>query len=100
MTKFFALTLLTTYGFWSAFNPQSGLNFELYKFPQLPKFDCNQKSHYMGPDQLCQSLIYMTMFYYRYHYLALFFMGTDLLYYGPMTLGGSIAPIVAALTLL
>lgn len=51
MTKFFALTLASTFIFWSAFNPTTGLNYRLLKhFPV--KFDsfADDGSYYRGAD--------------------------------------------------
>ena len=53
MTKFFFLSVASTFIFWSAFNPTTGLNYRpLYKF--LPKFDsfAEDGSFYQGADQL------------------------------------------------
>lgn len=51
MTKFFFLTLASTFIFWSAFNPTTGLNYRpLRNF--FPKLDSNAEdgSYYMGAD--------------------------------------------------
>jgi hypothetical protein len=99
MTKFFGLSFLSIYLFWSAINPDSGLNFARPLKPYLPKFDCwaDDGSYYMGADQLAQSIFYFTLLYHRLWLVALPMMGIDLLYYGPATLGGVVSPIVGAL---
>ena len=51
MTKFFALSFAATWAFYTAVNPESGLNFRpLQKY--LPKFDsyADDGSYYMGAD--------------------------------------------------
>lgn len=98
MTKFFALSLLSCYTFWSAFNPQSGLNVRPLR-PFFPKFDsfADNGSFYMGADQMAQSIIYFTLLYHRMWMVALPFMAFDILYYGPATIGGPAAAVVGAL---
>ena len=51
MTKFFALTLASTFIFWSAFNPQTGLNVRPLK-NFVFRFDTNghKGEYYMGAD--------------------------------------------------
>lgn len=54
MTKFFALSLASTFIFWSAFNPTTGLNYRIAKhFPG--KFDsfADDGSYFRGADQIC-----------------------------------------------
>lgn len=97
MTKFFALTLASTFIFWSAFNPTTGLNYRIAKhFPG--KFDsfANDGSYYRGADQIAQSLIYFALLYNRMWTVSLFFMATDVLYYGPATIGGPAAAVAGA----
>ena len=101
MTKFFALSLFSSFVFLSAVNPQSGLNYRpLRQF--IPKFDsyADDGSYYMGADQMCQALIYFTLIYHRYWMIALPFMAFDFLYYGPSTLGGLFAGAAGGLMLL
>lgn len=101
MTKFFFLSLASSFIFWSAFNPETGLNYRpLYNY--FFKFDSNAEngSYYMGADQLAQSIIYFTLLYHRMWTIALPFMLVDFLYYGPATLGGPGAAIVGALMFL
>ena len=98
MTKFFALSLFSTFIFMSAINPQSGLNFRPLS-GVFPKFDsfANDGSYYMGADQMAQALCYFALMYHRYWLLGLGFAAFDVLYYGPATLGGPIAGAVGAL---
>ena len=98
MTKFFGLSLLSMWMFYSAFNPESGFNVRPLR-PYFPKFDAfaDDGSYYMGADQMCQSLIYFTLLYHRLWVVALPCMAFDLLYYGPATLGGPSSALVGAL---
>lgn len=51
MSKFFLLTLLASYASWAAFNPKSGLNFTLLKFPSLSCLESSKNGeYYMGAD--------------------------------------------------
>ena len=98
MTKFFALSLASSYIFLSAANPQSGTNFRLLnKF--LPKWDsyADDGSFTMGADQMAQAIIYFTLLYHRMWIVALPCMAFDVLYSGPSTLGGPIAGLAGAL---
>ncbi len=97
MTKFFALSLASSYIFISAFHPQSGLNYRPLSH-YFPKHDSNANdgSYYMGADQMAQSIIYFTLLYHGLWTVALPVMAFDLLYYGPSTLGGIAAPIVGS----
>ena len=101
LTKLFALTYATSFIFWSAFNPASGLNVRpLQGIPM--KFDSydDKGKHFMGSDTFCQSIIYFTILYHRMWYVALPIMLYDTLYYGPSTLGGPIAALGGALIFL
>jgi len=53
MTKFFFLSVASTFIFWSAFNPTTGLNYRLLQGWPV-KFDSNADdgSFYRGADQL------------------------------------------------
>lgn len=98
MSKFFFLSMFSSFIFISAFNPQSGLNYRpLAKL--FPKWDsyADDGSYYMGSDQMCQALCYFALMYHRYWYLAFGFIAFDVLYYGPSTLGGPIAGAAGAL---
>lgn len=97
MTKFFFLSLLSVSLFYSAVNPQSGLNVRPLR-PYIPKFDsfADDGSYYMGADQMAQALIYWTLLYHRLWLVALPFMAFDILYYGPATTGGPAAALVGA----
>lgn len=98
MTKFFFLSLFSTYIFLSAFSPESGVNPRPLR-SLFPKFDsfADDGSYYMGADQMAQALLYFALMYHRYWYLSLGFIAFDVLYYGPATLGGPIAGAVGAL---
>ena len=101
LTKLFALTYATSFMFWSAFNPASGLNIRpLQGFPM--KFDSfdDKGKYFMGSDTFCQSIIYFTLLYHRLWFVALPCMLYDTLYYGPATLGGPIAAAGGALIFL
>ncbi len=54
----------------------------------------------MGADSFAASIIYFTLFYHRLWYVAVPFIIFDTLYYGPASLGGPIAALGGALTLL
>ena len=101
LTKFFALSLASSFVFWSAFNPQSGWNVRPLQ-NLAPKFDCydSQGRYYMGADQMAQSLIYFTLLYHRMFMVALPFMALDVLYYGPASIGGPAAAFVGSLMFL
>ncbi|CDW82825.1 UNKNOWN [Stylonychia lemnae] len=92
LTKLFGLSIASTFIFWSAFNPQSGLNVRPLR-NYIFKFDSNGNhgEYYMGADQLAQSIIYFALMYNRLWYIALPFMTFDALYYGPQTFGGLIS---------
>jgi len=98
MTKFFGLSLFSTFIFLSAFSPIYGTNPRPLR-KLFPKFDsfADDGSYYMGADQMTQALCYFTLMYYRYWYLAFAFIAFDVMYYGPATLGGPIAGTVGAL---
>jgi hypothetical protein len=96
-TKFFALSLFSSYIFLSAANPQSGLNIRplrsfIYKFDSYS----DEGKYTMGSDQICQAVIYMTLLYHRQWLIALPCMAFDVLYYGPSTLGGPLAALAGA----
>lgn len=97
MTKFFFLSLFSTFIFWSAFNPQSGLNVRPLK-NLLFKFDANAEdgTYYMGADQIAQAIIYFALLHNGMWTLALPLMACDVLYYGPATLGGPGSAVVGA----
>ena len=96
-TKFFALSLFSSFIFLSAASPQSGLNIRPLQ-PYFLKFDsyANDGSYTMGSDQMCQAAIYMALLYNRYWLIALPCMAVDILYYGPSTLGGPAAALAGA----
>ena len=97
LTKFFALSMMSTFMFWSAFNPQTGWNYRPLKhFPG--KFDAfaDDGSYFRGADQLAQSIIYFTLIYHRMWLITGASMAFDLLYYGPATLGGPLGAITGS----
>ena len=97
MTKFFVLSLFTSFAFMSTFNPGSGLNFRpLYGWPV--KCDSNDEKgrYFMGADQMAQSIIYFTLLYHRLWFVAAPLMLLDIMYYGPATAGGAASAILAA----
>jgi hypothetical protein len=97
MTKFFFLSLASTFIFWSAFNPRTGFNVRPLK--HIPfKMDANADngSYYRGADQVAQSIIYFTLIYHRLWYVALPCMAFDVLYYGPQTLGGPVGALAGS----
>jgi hypothetical protein len=75
MTKFFFLSLFSSFIFISAFNPQTGLNYRPLR-SVFPKWDscADDGSFYMGADQMCQALCYFALMYHRYWYLAFGFI--------------------------
>ena len=95
LTKFFALSLFSSYIFLSALSPKTGLNVRPAK-PFIFNFDSYGEDYTMGADQLAQSLCYFTLLYHGYWTIALPFMAFDLLYYGPSTLGGPFSAIAGA----
>lgn len=97
LTKFFFLTVASTFVFWSAFNPATGLNVRPLKHVPM-KFDAfaDDGSYYRGSDQLAQSLIYFCLIYNRMWMIALPCMAFDVLYYGPATLGGPLGAIIGS----
>jgi hypothetical protein len=98
MTKFFFLTLFSSYIFLSACNPQTALGVHPLQ-PYLPKWDSNANdgTYTMGADQMAQSLMYFTLLYHRLWFVAIPFMAFDVLYMGPSTLGGPLAAVASAL---
>ena len=100
MTKFFFFSFFSCYMFMSIFNPSTGLNYRLLQ-GKVPKFDsfASDGTYYMGSDQLCQSLFYFTLLYYRYYLITAGLVLSDVLYYGPATIGGPAAGAFAALAL-
>jgi len=95
LSKFFILSLLSSYVFLSALSPSSGLNIRPAK-GLIPNFDSYGPDYTMGADQLAQSLCYFTLLYHGYWTIALPFMAFDMLYYGPSTLGGPFAAVAGA----
>lgn len=98
MTKFFFISLCSSYIFLSAFSPSSGLNIRpLKNFPPF-KYDSNADdgSYTMGADQLAQAIFYWTLLYHRMWLVTLPIMAADVLKYGPSTFGGPIAAIAGA----
>lgn len=102
MTKFFVLSLVSSYIFMSIFNPQTNLNVHPIYYINPVKFCSNDPDgkFYMGADQMAQSILYFTMLYHRMWFVALPMMALHLGYYGPATLGGLVAPILSALMFL
>lgn len=97
LTKFFALSVATTFVFWSAFNPATGWNVRPLKNVPV-KFDAfaDDGSYYRGADQLAQSICYFCLLYNRMWLVALPFMAYDVLYYGPASLGGPLGAIIGS----
>ena len=102
MTKYFFLSYMSIWIFYSAINPDTGLNKRLLN-KWLPRFDSfdTKGRYYMGADHLALSLFYFTLLYHAKWQLALPLMAFDLLYYGPVAFGGVVAaPVIGALCLL
>ena len=104
-TKFFGLSLLATYGFMSAFGPNSrvGAQLNIRAFwPKELRWDCiaEDNSLQMGADVLAGSVLYMCLLYHRYWFLALGFAAFDVAYYGPQMAAAPLAATFTALTLL
>lgn len=101
-TKFFLLSMLATYGFMSAFGPNtrvgSQLNIRAF-WPKQLRWDCiaDDNSHQMGADVLAGSVLYMCLIYHRYWMIAGACAVFDVAYYGPQM---AAAPLSAAFTAL
>ena len=107
MMKYSAMSVFGVCAFMTAFappdkwNPVSVMHNWRPLAAYLPKFDSNENhKYYMGSDQLVQSAFYFWLLSKGLWNVAFAFMAFDLAYYGPMTLGGLVTPIVGALTLL
>ena len=66
----------------------------------MPKIDSSGKDYFMGADQLAQSMIFLTLYYYKYWYTGIGMTALSLAYYGPMTLGGPMSAMFAAMTMI
>mmetsp|Transcript_39630 Transcript_39630/g.28626 ORF Transcript_39630/g.28626 Transcript_39630/m.28626 type:complete len:132 (-) Transcript_39630:45-440(-) len=99
-SKFFFLSLFMTYIFMSVFGPASGLQNLRVPFPF--KWDCfgPNNEYYMGADFMVQSAFYFLCAYHRYWLLFAGLTVFDLMYYGPVGLGGPSAAIVGAFSLI
>lgn len=97
LSKFFFLSIFSTWIFWSALQPELNINYRPLK-KYIMNFDsfAEDGSYYQGADQIAQSIIYFTLLYHRMWTVALPLMAFDLLYYGPATIGGPGAAVVGA----
>ena len=101
-TKFFGLSLLATYGFMSAFGPNSRvgalLNIRFF-WPSQTRWDCiaEDNSSQMGADVLAGCVVYMYLFYFGWWKWSLGKAVFDIAYYGPQM---AAAPLSAAITTL
>ena len=68
--------------------------------PTWAMWQASTKDYYMGGDQLAQSVLYFTMLYYRMWMPAMALAAFEVAYFGPMSIGGPLAGITGALTLL
>ena len=103
MTKFTPLAFAASMAFYTAFNPNPDSQFipNLAPLRQVfPSISAHGNHFYMGADSIASSLIYFAMMYHRLWLPCLAFTAVDLLYYGPMCLGGPLAGIFAGLTLI
>ena len=101
-TKFFAMSILSTYLFMSAFGPRTelgSLNLRSMYKQMMPDWDCfDDVNHKMiGADGVAASVAYMILFYHRLWPVAGAFALFDISYYG---LYGASAPCVAGLAAL
>ena len=96
MLKFTLLAFFGIIAWKSAFNPSFMPTYRT----SLPKIDSNGSGYYLGADQLAQSIMFFTLFYHKYWYTGLALMGLSFGYYGPMTLGGPLTGMFAAMTLI
>ena len=101
MTKFFVISLVSSFFFLTTFNPKTGLNFRPLH-GMFPKFDsdANDGSYLMGASPMALSIIYFTLLYHRLWMVALPLMVADTLYFGPAAAGGPVAALVSALILI
>jgi hypothetical protein len=101
MTKFFFVSLVSTFFFMTTFNPQTKFNFRPLHFA-LPKFDSNADdgSYFMGADSMATSIILFTLFYHRLYIFAGALSVAEILYNGPAAAGGPAAALVSALILI
>ena len=101
MTKFFVISLVTSFFFLTTFNPQTGLNFRPLK-PLLPKLDSigEDGRYFLGADSMALSMIYFTLLYHRLWMVTLPIMAADIMYFGPAYAGGPIAGLISALILI
>ena len=104
-TKFFAMTLLSTYLFTVSFgvaSPLSSLNLRplWHKFINNSSNFDDEKKQMMGADGLAFAVIYMILFYHRLFPIAAALAVSDVSYYGPFGIGAPACAGVAFLTLL
>ena len=109
MGKFTALSLFGTVAFMTAFNPTSDYslipNFRVLGNSLPVKWDCNGYHskfgpYYMGADSLAGSIWYFALFYNKMWTVSLALMAFDMCYYGPQFMGGPLAAMFGAMTLL
>ena len=75
-------------------------NFRLIYGLGIPKFCSHGPNYYMGADSLAGSICYFALFYMRIWYPLLGFMAFDFAYFGPQGMGGPVAGMIGAMTLL
>ena len=104
-TKFFAMSLLSTYLFTVACGPASPVsNVQMrqlwHKFmPNIGNFN-DEKKHMVGADGVAMSVIYMILCYHRMFPIVAGLALADLTYYGAYGLGAPACATFAFLTLL
>ena len=105
MAKFTAISLISVMGFQTAFNPnkESAVipNFRLIYGLGIPKFCSHGQNYYMGADSMAGAICYLALFYMKINYTVLLgFMAFDFAYFGPQGMGGPVAGMIGAMTLL
>ena len=100
MMKFAPLPFIATFAFYQAFSPSSAL-INNHRFKMGMNFDCHAAdgSYYMGMDHITAGLCYFTLCYHKLWIPAAAFAAFDLVYYGPMSLGGPVSGAAGALAL-
>ena len=102
MGKFTGLAVVMVMAFQTAFAPDGSGCFRNWRPLSLvmPRIDCQGEGYYMGADGLASASVYFTLFYLRLWNPAFVMMALHGLNQGPQGMGGPLAGLIAAMTLL
>ena len=102
MLKFTGLSCLAILCTQTAFGPGNDFapNIRLLYGLGIPKFCSHGPGYLMGADTLAGSILYLACFYHKIWNPLFFFIAFDAMYYGPQCLGGPMAAVFAAMTII